>query len=159
MLRTRGVITEGLSRDQIKDWYEARVTHDVNALASLLGHSIDFEDVASGYGFSEIPQFLEHLRRFYGAFSDSSLKVNRVLMSGKPADLIIVEYSFEGVHRGKYENFEISGKKTRFRLCDILRVENQKITECRTYTDRYKPLSDLGLITLKATASGAKEVA
>ncbi|MBS1986241.1 MAG: ester cyclase [Bdellovibrionales bacterium] len=86
--------------------------------------------------------FKNYLRNLFVAFPDYTGKVDNLVVSG---NLISLQLSWTGTHRGRFMGIGATGKKIMRRTADTYRVENGKIVEHWGVADQAEMLKSLGL--------------
>ncbi len=85
------------------------------------------------------------------AFPDSKAEILNVIAGERSA---VVEYLARGTHTGalaaRAGTLPPTGRKVEMRICDVMDIQNGKVTAIRTYWDMYGLMVQLGLIPATA---------
>lgn len=137
-------MTTGVSHQRVCDWYEAWNRNDWDAISDFLSEQVELDDVALGRTIHGRSEYLRYAKAWREAFPSGKITVRRIGGAAREGETMVVEYVASGRQEGHWGVFEPTGRNTTMRFCDLLRFEHDKLSQVTTYTDLYRPLSELG---------------
>lgn len=133
-----------MSNEQIKAivrrFVEASVESDQGPMKELLAS--DFVAHQPG-GPQDREAFLQHLRGFLVAFSDSRFSVEEQIAEG---DKVMTRATWRATHSGDFQGVRPTGKQIAISAILIERLEDGKIVEHRGLFDQLSMMQQLGLV-------------
>ncbi|WP_224366435.1 nuclear transport factor 2 family protein [Hyalangium versicolor] len=136
----------------IRALYEAAEVQDVQKFVSLFADSGYVYDVSAGrkYYGNEIGRVVDI---FATAFPDMHRELTDFYVSG---DVVIVELSLNGTHRGPLElpagTIPATGKEIHTPCCDVFHLKDGKVQSFHCYTAATILLGQLGVLPNLAAA-------
>lgn len=127
-------------------FFQAIAKHDHDAASEYTADHIQVTSVATGDIYTGRRGFVEFARGWVAAFPDLRFDSLRISESNGQA---AAEYVLEGTHTGPLitprGHVPATGMEIQVRFCDILDVEDGRITAIRSYFDSVTMLRQLGL--------------
>lgn len=108
-------------------------------------HAANFVDHDSAGRAPDNEGFKQSIARLYAAFPDLSAEVCDLVVDAK-AGSVAVRWTAIGTHRGEYLGAQPSGKRIRFKGIEIIRIEDDRITERWGEWDGIELLEQLGRV-------------
>jgi predicted ester cyclase len=130
----------------IRNLYHAAEVKDIPGFVKMFAAGGYFCDVSAGekYYDQDIGKTVEIYAR---AFPDMHREIYNLYMSG---DVVIVELSLNGTHRGPLElpvgTIPPTGKEIHAPCCDVFHLVNGKVTSFHCYTAATILLGQLGVL-------------
>jgi predicted ester cyclase len=130
----------------IRNLYHAAEVKDIPGFVKMFAAGGYFYDVSAGekYYDQDIGKTVEIYAR---AFPDMHREIYNLYMSG---DVVIVELSLNGTHRGPLElpvgTIPPTGKEIHAPCCDVFHLVNGKVTSFHCYTAATILLGQLGVL-------------
>jgi len=126
-------------------------SHDERALLALHADNIKFE-APGGFKAYNAKDATEYAMNWLKAYPNGKMTVRNEIVS---APWIVQEVVMEGTQTGPFESptgtIQPTHKKVVSKGIQVLKIENNKITETRIYFDMLETMSQLGLIPTPAT--------
>ena len=141
-----GLLLDGLA--VARTLYQARQRRDFDAAVECLDEEVLLLNVATGDVYRGHAGFLEYARGWGSALPDMAFELMKF---GGTDGRLVVEYEMEGSHTGSLVtprgHLPATGMQVQLRVCDVLEVNEGRITHIRSYFDTSTLLRELGLIT------------
>ena len=118
---------------------------DVSVVDQL--HSSDFVDHDSSGRASDNAGFKQGIAGLYAAFPDLKAQV-RDVVADPETGTVAVRWSATGTHRGRYLDAQPTGRSTKFKGIEIIRIRNGRIIERWGEWDGIDLLEQLGRVDL-----------
>ncbi len=138
---------EALARAEI-DKYNA---HDLDGLAGLFSSDAEIVNVPTGVIDRGPKAARDSAQILLSAFPDGKFELVNVIAGERNA---AVEYLGRGTNTGvlttRAGTLQPTGRKVEMRICDVMDIQNGKVTAIRTYWDMYGLMVQLGLIPATA---------
>jgi predicted ester cyclase len=126
--------------------YEALAARDFDRAAELVAADALVLNVATGDVYAGRSGFLEFARGWSAAFPDLRFALLKIGGRGSPS---VAEYEIEGTHTGplvtRRGHVPPTGMEVHVRCCDVLEMEEGRISRIRSYFDSVTLLRQLGL--------------
>lgn len=139
----------------VRELHEAFNARDLDRAAAYATEDAEYLTVASGETFLGPRGYKQYMQNWIDAFSDASTEVTAVYAGD---DFAVVEFTGRGTHDGVLRSpggdVPPTGRTVENRFCDVLRIENGKISRSRTYFDVATMLAQLGLMPTPEGAAG-----
>lgn len=138
--------------------YEAFNTRHFDDAAAVVADDFEMRDMATGETFRGPSGMKAALKRWADAFPDSKVEVRSVMSTDTGA---AVEFTGRGTNTGPLVTpggtLPATNRKAELPFCDIVTIENGKITASHEYMDMATMLRQLGLMpeAVGAHASGS----
>lgn len=111
--------------------------------------------VPTGETFHGPEGYRQYMMGLIYAFSDASTEITDV---NAGEDFAVVEFVGRGTHDGTLRSpageVPPTGRSTEIRFCEVLRLENGKISRSRTYLDLATMMTQLGVMPAPEGAAG-----
>ena len=108
-----------------------------------------------GETFHGAEGFKQYMQNWIDAFSDASTEITAIHAGD---DFAVVEFTVRGTHDGTLRSpageVPPTGRVTENRFCEVLHIENGKISRSRTYLDMATMMAQLGLMPAPEGAAG-----
>ena len=120
---------------------------DFDRTAELVADGGEIVLVGSGTRFVGPDGVKEFDRMWADAFPDGKVEIDELISAG---DTVVVQYTGRGTQTGTLRSpggdIPATGRSVTLQLCDVIRLENGKITSLLTYFDSASLLTQLGVM-------------
>lgn len=96
----------------------------------------------TGMELNSLDEFKTSVMTFFNAFQETQITVTNQLIK---ENVVVVRFVFEGIHKGKFIDFEPTGKRVKFAGLEVIRFENDKIVEIWAEYDQLGMMKQLGM--------------
>ena len=123
-------------------WWERNNKHDADAIVILFADNV----VVTEPGMPEVrtrDDYRQMLVDFFAGFPDGVFTLDGVVSEG---DMLVNYWTFKGTHTGEWGGIPATGKQVEFTGTYILRFDNGKVVESRSYQDILGLLQQLGAL-------------
>ncbi|MCI0399120.1 MAG: ester cyclase [Chloroflexi bacterium] len=131
----------------IRSLYEAFNSRNFDAGAALIANNAQWLDMATGQSFQGPEGYKQFVQGWSGAFPDSRVVLSKVAVADGNA---VVEFRGQGTHTGPLQTpagpIPPTGKSVDIPFCEVLQIENGRVTSAHTYFDSATMLRQLGLV-------------
>ncbi len=139
----------------VRELHEAFNDRDLDRAAAYATEDAEYLTVATGETFHGAEGFEQYMQNWIDAFSDASTEITAIHAGD---DFAVVEFTGRGTHDGTLRSpageMPPTGRVTENRFCEVLHIENGKISRSRTYLDMATMMAQLGLIPAPEGAAG-----
>lgn len=133
---------EALARAEVEKFN----AHDLNGLAGLFSSDAQIINVPTGMSARGPQAVRDSAQILSTAFPDGKFEIISVVAGERNA---AIEYWARGTHTGPLNapagTLQPTNRKVELRLCDVMEIQNGKITRVSSYWDLYGLLNQLGL--------------
>lgn len=122
--------------DMVRKTYDAFNDRDFEGATQYVADDLHWTEVPSGREFHGPEGLLREYREWAKAFPDGTAEITNLLESG---EWVTVEFTVRGTNTGPFMGpdgeLPPSNQKVELQSCDVLHVENGKVTGGRSYFD------------------------
>lgn len=126
----------GANGDMVRKTYDAFNARDFESATQYVADDLHWTEVPSGREFDGPEGLLREYREWAKAFPDGSVEITNLLESG---EWVTVEFTVRGTNTGPFMGpdgeLPPSNQKVELQSCDVLHVENGRVTGGRSYFD------------------------
>jgi steroid delta-isomerase-like uncharacterized protein len=134
--------------------YSAFNARKFDDAVKLAAPRLEWRDIPSGEILQGPDGMRQNLERWAGAFNDAKVEVKRVTAT---ENVVVAEFIGRGTHTGPLVTptgmIAATHRKTEVPFCDVVTVENGRITSIASYYDAATILQQLGVHELAGTGS------
>ena len=118
-------------------------THDVQAASAYFAEAAELRDVAVARPAIGPQQIAAVYARQLDALPDSVVRVDRMVAEG---DMVVVEWTLSGTHRGRMLGIPATGKSVSFKGVSMLRYRKNMVVSDTRVWDLAGLLRQIGLL-------------
>lgn len=139
----------------VRELHEAFNARELDRAAAHATGDAEYLTVATGETFHGPEGYKQYMQNWIDAFSDASTEVTAVHAGDGFA---VVEFTGRGTHDGTLRSptgdVPPTGRFVENRFCEVVRIQNGKVSGSRTYLDLVTMMSQLGLMRAWEGAAG-----
>jgi len=137
-------------KDTATHFVAAFNAHDESAMNAL--HAADIKFEAPGFKASNAHEATAYAMKWLKGFPNGKMSVHHEVVSGP---WVVQEIVMEGINTGPLDGpagkIQPTNRKLVAKGIQVLKIENDKITETRIYFDQLDQMAQLGLLPTPAT--------
>jgi len=118
-------------------------THDVHAASAYFAEEAELRDVAVARPVNGPQQIAAVYARQLDAIPDSVVRIDRMVAEG---DVVVVEWTLSGTHRGRMLGIPATGKPVSFKGVSLLRYRKNMVVADSRVWDLAGLLRQIGLL-------------
>ncbi|QIN79311.1 DUF4440 domain-containing protein [Rubrobacter marinus] len=139
----------------VREAHEAFNARDLDRAVAYAAEDLEWTVVASGETFHGPEGYRRYMQNWIDAFSDAGTEITAVHAGDGFA---VVEFTGRGTHDGTLKSpagdVPATGRVSENAFCEVVQIEDGKISRARTYLDLATMMAQLGLMPAPEGAAG-----